>query len=44
MVSPLADVKKDAKDKPAGSKSRTGKESSAVRKGPRIKKIRADQP
>ena len=44
MVSPLADVKKDTKDKSAGSKSRTGEESSAVREEPRIKKIRADQP
>ena len=43
MVSPLADVRKDSTDKPVGSKSRTGEESSAVRDGPRIKKIRTDQ-
>jgi len=44
MVSPLADVKKDAKDKAAGSKSGTGKESTAVHKPPRVKKIRTDVP
>jgi len=44
MVSPQDGVKPNPHEKPTGAKSRTGKESSALRQSPRIKKIRTEQP